>query len=207
MFSKDTFGIAIIGGKVSGNLEAIDEDLKYDITGRLHDDYVNLINEQAPGLYGKLLIQKTTSGGHHYIYRCSTIEGNLKLASRPATEEEQQKHPQEKQKVLYETRGEGGYFVFSPTQGYEVIQGSIDNIPEISPEEREILLNAARSFDQCTNEYIPSKFKPHGHFNGLSPFDDYNERCNVIALLEKFGWTTSFTKGSKTFLKLITVPS
>ena len=90
MFSKDTYGIAIIGGKVSGNLEAIDEDLKYDLTGTMHDDFVRQINAQAPGLYEKLLIQKTTSGGHHFIYRCSVVEGNLKLSSRPATEEEQQ---------------------------------------------------------------------------------------------------------------------
>lgn len=201
MFSINTFGIAIIGGKVSGNLEALDEDLKYDLSGTMHDEFISRLNEQAPGLYEKLLIQKTTSGGHHFIYRCSVVEGNLKLASRPATAEEQQKNPHEKQKALFETRGEGGYFIFAPTQGYEIIQGSIENIPLISPEEREILLSVARSFDQCPKEFTPPKYKPETNYTGLSPFNDYNQRGDVIGLLEKHGWTTAYTKGTKTFLK------
>ncbi len=201
MFSKNTFGVAIIAGSVSGNLEALDEDLKYDLTGTMHDEFVSSLNEQAPELYDKLLIQKTTSGGHHFIYRCTVVDGNLKLASRPATDEEQQKNTHEKQKVLFETRGEGGYFVFTPTQGYEIIQGNIESIVEITPEDREILLSVARSFDQCPKEFVPPKFKQESNFTGLSPFNDYNKRGDVIGLLEKHGWTTAYTKGTKTFLK------
>ncbi len=201
MFSKDTFGIAIIGGRVSGHLEALDEDLKYDITGTMHEEFVSLLREQAPGLYEKLLIQKTTNGGYHYIFRCSSIEGNLKLSSRPATEAEQQKHPQEKQKVLYETRGEGGYFVCAPTQGYEIIQGSFANIPGITPEERDILLSTARSFDQCQKEFTPTRHIPESNFTGLSSFKDYNQKADVVSLLHKHGWTTVSTRGAKTFLK------
>jgi hypothetical protein len=201
MFTKNTFGIAIIAGKVSGNIETLDEDLKYDLTGTMHEEFVALIKEQAPELYEKLLIQKTTSGGHHYIYRCSAVEGNLKLASRPATEEEKKINPKDKERTLFETRGEKGYFLFFPSPKYEVIQGNIENIPEITPEEREILLSTARSFNKCLKEFIPPKYKPDTHYTGLSPFEDYNKRTDVVALLNKYGWTIAYTKGSKTFLK------
>ena len=90
MFIKGTAAIGIIGGKVSGNLEILDEDLKYDLTGTLHDEFIERLNESAPGLYKKLLIQKTRNNGFHYPYYCEVIEGNLKLASRPASEEERQ---------------------------------------------------------------------------------------------------------------------
>ncbi|MEP7168678.1 MAG: AAA family ATPase [Bacteroidota bacterium] len=201
MFTKNTFGIAIIGGKVSGNTEALDEDSKYDLTGTMHNEFVALVKEQAPGLYEKLLIQKTTSGGHHYIYRCTAVEGNLKLASRLASEEEQKINPKEKQKALFETRGEGGYFLFAPSPKYVLIQGDFKNIPAITPEEREILFSIARSFDQCQKEYVPPKQKAETNFTGLSPFEDYNLRGDTVALLQKHGWTSIYTKGAKTFLK------
>ncbi|HRA60464.1 MAG TPA: AAA family ATPase [Bacteroidia bacterium] len=201
MFIKGTAAIGIIGGKVSGNLEILDEDLKYDLTGTLHDEFIERLNESAPGLYKKLLIQKTRNNGFHYPYYCEVIEGNLKLASRPASEEEQKAHPKEKEKTLFETRGEGGYIAAFPTPGYEIIQGSFDKIPTLTLAEREILLSVARSFNQCFKEYVPPKNKTDYVYTGLSPLVDYNQRGDVITLLEKHGWTVVFTKGAKTFLK------
>ena len=199
LFSVNTFGLAVIAGKVSGNLEVIDEDSKYDLTGTMHGEFEAQVKEQMPGLYERLFIQKTTSGGHHFPYFCETIEGNLKLASRPATEDERKTN--EKEKVLFETRGEGGYFVFAPTPGYEVIQGNIQSIPVLTPAERELLLSIARSFNQCQKEFNPPKFKTETNFTGLSSFEDYNQKADVVALLNKHGWTTVCTKGEKTFLK------
>lgn len=153
MFTQKTYGIAVVAGRVSGNLEIIDEDLKYDLTGTMHDEFEAEVKKKCPGLYERLLIQKTVNGGKHYIYRCKSIDGNLKLAVRKATAEERKNNDREVQKTLYETRGEGGYFLCVPTDGYELIQGSFENIPEISPEEREILFNAARSSDQRRNVF------------------------------------------------------
>lgn len=201
MFISNTTGIGIICGKVSGNLEVLDEDLKYDLTGTLHEEFKERLNKAAPGFYEKLLIQKTRSNGYHYLYYCEKIEGNIKLASRPASAEEQKAHPKEKEKVLFETRGEGGYIAAFPMMGYEIIQGSLDNIPFLTTAERETLLSVARSFNECFKEYIPPKSKNDYTYTGLSPFEDYNNRGDVIALLEKHGWTVAFTKGAKTFLK------
>lgn len=81
-------GVGLVCGKLSGNIEVIDIDSKYDLTGKLFDNYKRLINEVEPNLLRKLVVQKTQGGGYHFIYRCEKIEGNLKLASRPTTDAE-----------------------------------------------------------------------------------------------------------------------
>lgn len=80
--------VGLVCGSISGNVEVLDIDLKYDITGRLMHDLCKDIDEICPGLRDKFVVQKTMSGGYHFIYKCSVIEGNRKLASRPATEDE-----------------------------------------------------------------------------------------------------------------------
>lgn len=201
VFSKDTFGIAIICGRVSGNLELLDVDCKYDLTSNMWVEFATIVRELAPGLLDKLVIEKTTNNGFHLVYRCAQIEGSLKLASRPATEEEQKLNPKEKQKVLFETKGEGGYFVCAPTHGYAITNGSFDNIPEITPEEREILFQAASSFDTTPKVFTPPQQKNNFIPDGLSPFDDYNQRGDCVALLQQHGWSITFQRGAKTFLK------
>jgi hypothetical protein len=141
-------GLAIIAGKISGNIEIIDVDCKYDLTGEMMKDFSAIIKEHLPELFPNFSIAKTVNGGFHIIYRApaDSIQGNRKLASRPATRDEAAKG--DKVKVLIETRGEGGYIAAAPTAGYEWIQGSFKNIPLITAEQREILLTIARSFDQ-----------------------------------------------------------
>jgi hypothetical protein len=105
------------------------------------------------------------------------IEGNKKLAQRYATEEEQLLG--DKIKVLIETRGEGGYLAIYPTPGYELIYGSFDNIQEITPEEREVLISTAIEFNEVIKEFKPI-VKPTKVGKGTSPFEDYDDRGDVI---------------------------
>jgi len=149
--------IAMICGKVSGGLEAIDIDSKYDLAAKLAEQYFQRIKEQDQFLMKKLVIQQTPSGGYHLIFKSLECEGNLKLAQRETTEQEKEKNPGERRKVLIETRGEGGYLVCSPTPKYKIIQGDLCQVTEISLEEREILLASARSFNQVF------KTKTHRH--------------------------------------------
>lgn len=189
MFSNSRVsGIAVICGKVSSCLEVIDVDSKHDITGQLWQDYIQAITDANIELAQKLLIAKTINGGYHIYYRCETIEGNKKLASRETTAEERENNPHEKVLVLIETRGEGGYVIAAPSAGYEFIQNKPTQCPVISIEERDILLETARSFNQWHEKPIthqPTEPKQYS----LSPFDDYNDRCDIVALLEKHGWT------------------
>ncbi len=91
------------------------------------------------------------NGVHYLVYRYQTIEGNRKLARRPATEQELLANPKDKSRVLIETRGTGGYFVSYPSQGYQLIAGSMEAIPEITEEERKILLECAVALNQLND--------------------------------------------------------
>ena len=177
-------GIAIIAGAVSGNLEIIDVDCKYEVGMDLWHEYSSKIHAADKALYDKLLIVQTKSKGYHIYYRCETIEGNKKLAERPATDDEIHKNPNVKQCVLIETRGEAGYVIAPPSAGYNPIQ--LNPIPIISVDERDTLLSLARSFTQIIEQ---NKQPVISHNNDtLTTWDDYNQRGDVIALLEKHGW-------------------
>lgn len=178
-------GLAIICGAISGGLEVIDVDTKHDTTGSLWDELRGLIEDNLPELYSRLVIAQTKSGGYHIYYRCSSIAGNLKLSTKLNRE------------VLIETRGEGGYVVAPPTPGYTYIQGEPGNIPTITPEDREILFSIAKSFNEL--EEIKPKVTTSTTYNstGLSPFEDYNQRGDIVSLLESKGWKVVTQRGQR----------
>lgn len=186
-------GIAVICGAVSGNLEVIDIDCKYGIK---YENYADAIKAANPYLFSRLLIIQTKSNGYHIYYRCEVIEGNQKLAERPATDDELHQNPNAKQFVLIETRGEAGYVIAPPTDGYNNIQGNL--IPIISIDERDLLLTIARSFTQII-EQVRQPRLPNNN-DTITTWDDYNKRGDVIALLEKHGWTVTKKDGDKSLL-------
>ena len=191
--------IGIVSGKVSGNLEMIDIDAKYDITGTMYEDYCKEIPEI---LFKKLVIQSTQNGGYHFIYRCKVIEGNQKLSQRGTTEEEKKVNPHEKCKVLFETRGEGGYFLSQPSKGYKIIQGKLSEIQEISEIEREYLLELARTFNTYEEPmYTPREVILAEKSFTISPFDDFDNKCDVPSLLVEHGWTIARNTNDVFFMK------
>jgi len=188
-------GLAVICGGVSNGLEVIDVDCKYGIN---FDEYANEIKKCNPRLYNRLYIVKTKSNGYHIYYRCEVIEGNQKLANRPATQEELHDNPNVKEFVLIETRGEGGYVIAPPTEGYKIIQGQ--QIPLISVEDRDLLLTIARGFNLIfETQKIPASNESASY--GLTPWDDYNQRGDVNEVLTKNGWTYVGQSGERMFYK------
>lgn len=220
---KDRWGVGLVCGVPSGNIECIDVDVKYDLTGKMFENYKRLIHEIDDKILPKLVVQKTMSGGYHLIYRCRTIVGNTKLANRPTTTEEREftykknfeaeikkgkdeiaakkvaekARDGDKVRVLFETRGIGGQFVCHPTPGYEFVFGDIQSISEITPEERDVLFGVAMQFNSVVEEYSTPKYKTE-KTKGLSPFDDYNERGDIVGLLQDHGWKVVGQKGKKT---------
>lgn len=183
--------VGIICGKISGNLEVIDIDIKNDPELRIFEDYFDLIPIE---LKNRLVTQFTPNKGWHIIYRCqeAEIEPNQKLALHTD------------QSVLIETRGEGGYFCTNTTQ-YHFIQGIFDLedleivIPVITAAEREFLLDAARSL----NRYFetPKLLKNGNHFSYNEPaINDFNNKYQGTELLLKNGWTITHEDDEKFYL-------
>jgi len=136
----DRCGLGIIGGSISRNLEILDFDDPE--TAKAFGELVE--RDGRTELTGRLPLVRTPADGFHLYFRCqSTVEGNLKLALDGNGD------------VQIETRGEGGYVVApgSPPKchelekPYELKRGDLGNIPTITADEREFLLNTARSLN------------------------------------------------------------
>lgn len=188
-------GIAVICGKVSGNLEVIDIDTKNDVTGTL---YQTIVDNIPDSLLSKLKIVQTKSGGYHFYYKCAKIEGNQKFAMRAATESELKHTPHLSQVVLIESRGEGGYVIAPPTSGYKLISEN-KKIQSIEESEREMLLEILRSFNEIIEPTVCVPKERTG-FN-KKPWEDYNERADVVALLTSHGWTRVSENAERIYFK------
>lgn len=176
-------GLAVVCGSVSGGLEVIDFDLKYATW-----DVYKAVKELIPfSIYKKIHIVRTKSHGYHWYYRCEVIDGNQKLASRLPTPVEAKSNPHIKNYCIIETRGEGGYVVAPPTEGYSIEQ---DGINVITSDERDALMEVLRSFNEVVEEvHIEAHNRPDAKVFSVSPFDDFNKRGDVSDILLKHGWT------------------
>ena len=177
----DTEGIAIVCGCVSMNLEVIDVDKKNDTKGKLVQRVKLAITTEMPGLFERLHIVKTPTGGAHFYYRCPKIESNQKLAQVYVAEEGVQK-----KKVIIETRGEGGYVVAPPSIDY--IIAVYNDIPIITPEERDVLHSVCRSFDETYDDLYSDEREAVKETLLGTPYQDYNCRGDIVELLQRHGW-------------------
>lgn len=189
--------IGLVCGEVSGNILVIDVDCKYDLTGKLYTDLKELIENSKEGLFNKFQVNATVNGGFHLIFKTESKPiGNKKLASRLATEQEQEKG--DKVKVLVETRGEGGYICYPPMDGYSILK---DGFETINDDELDIVLSCCRSFNQIEEKEVEYHRKIDNSNYVNSPFDDYNNRGDCVQELLNNGWKLVFEKGENIHLK------
>jgi hypothetical protein len=204
LFDK-SYGIAIIAGKVSKNLICIDVDLKYDITGTLMPRLKDRLIEAIPDFFQRAVLQQTQSGGYHLIFRCdehTTIPGNKKLAMRNSTPDELAEDRKNNTKlsrserVLIETRGEGGYFLVTPTPNYTLKKNSFDTIGIFTSDELDAVFATCRSFsetfyEETTIDIPKAKIVQQRASNEISPWDDYNNKTDGVDLLITYGWSST----------------
>jgi len=139
-FSNGHSALCVLTGEVSDRTELID----FDNGGELFERWCDKVRAAAPGLLERLVLSKTQSNGRHAAYRHDAeVCGNLKLAQRRLNDG--------KVVTLIETRGEGGLFLCAPTDGYELIQADLCDLPVLTEAERDVLLQAAWEL----NEYLP----------------------------------------------------
>ena len=192
-FTKDSTGqtvtyekLGVVTGAVSSGLTVVDVDCKYDLSGHLWRDLQNQIARYIPEFFQQMVVAKTVSGGYHIYLRCEVIAANQKLAQRPTTEAEQKGNAKDKVRVLIETRGEGGFVIAPPSDGYQWMQGNQTTIPVISADTYEALFEICKTFNEVAPKqkvYVPS-------LNGKARVgDDYNERADIADILAEAGWT------------------
>lgn len=191
-------GLALVTGY--NNVTCVDVDCKHDISGKLFEYLSAALGEP---IMEKVCLNKTVNGGYHLIFRCSKVEGSLKLASRPSARDEKMLSFSEalsegadidtafktglndKNRVLIETRGVGGYCLIPPSKGYSRIGGKIQ---EITVEEYDFIMDTCRSF----NTYVKpvANFVGRGSFGSENIFSTINKEFDVLSYLDKNGWTS-----------------
>ena len=196
MFRKDC-GVGIVAGEVSGNLEVLDVENEAPFA-----EFCELVREHDPTLIDLLPRVETPSGGHHLFYRCEEIAGNQKLAMKAGMKG----NPDE---VLFETRGQGGYVltINSPAEcheerkPYRLVHGRLTQIPRITPAERSLLFDCARSFNQIRKEKREPKsvIAKNGNGNGPRPGDVFAERVSWREVLQPHGWVCVGTRGEESY--------
>lgn len=202
-------GIGLVTGKVSGNVEALDCD-RYEI-------FLTFGNIMR-GIGQDLLLDRLLAGyqdrsprGAHTLWRCETIEKNLSLATRYDLDAHGNIQRNAKGKALtkglIETRGEGGYLVIPPSHGrthpsgepYVQVSGGLSTIATISPEERKIILDVARSLTEVQDDKKQEKtdHTQHKENGGTRPGDIFNARATWEEILEPHGWVKVYDHAGK----------
>lgn len=204
------YGLALIMGKVSGNLEML------ELEGRAcNEASLSAIREacEARGIGAKWARfldegyqEESPNGGIHFIYRVHgrDVPGNEKVARRPATLAELAENPLDKTKVLAETRGEGGYVIVAPTSGkchpsgkpWTIIPGSKPgNVLSLTWETRCMIHEAIReALDEPleSNLPVPASASLPGTLVGTGHiWDEWDRTAHFPTLLRERGWTSS----------------
>ena len=178
-------------GAVSGSMECLDFDSR-----DAFEAFGVLAVELIPDIWERLCAYgERTPNGQHLFWRCETIEGNLKLA-HDATG-----------KAVIETRGEGGFVIVGPSYGTVhpsgepyVADGSMGDIPTLTPDERDAVLTLARSMDER-----PRKEAQEAHHISVSPGagerpgDIYVARMQWGDVLVPHGWQFIRRLGSQSY--------
>jgi KaiC/GvpD/RAD55 family RecA-like ATPase len=175
--------IAVVCGGVSGGITAID----FDDKGSKFQEWGNRVKMVYPELPDRFYVQKTPSGGWHVVFRSSLKIENRKLACKKG---------EKGITVLIETRGEGGYFLVAPSEGYVSKKGDITLLETITEEQAEALILIGESLNEYVKEEPVAANIPMVK-NGITPFDDYDSKNTPIDLLEKHGWKTVGNHGDK----------
>lgn len=174
------WGLGIVCGEVSGGLEVLDLD-----GGAFAEQFDAAIKANAPGLFERLTIEQSPSGGRHYAYRCDEIDGNSVIAKTTA-ELPGHKRGLDGLTALIETRGAGGYIVVYPTRGYCLIQGTWDALPTLTREERNLLWGCAAMFDESDKAQAVQTLEPK---KPELKQVDADKAAEIVDLLQRHGWT------------------
>lgn len=201
-FGNGHTGLGIITGAISGNLEMVEAEGRAVAADLVSEAEEIAKNSGLQELWNRICdgyFEITPSGGYHWLYQCDEpVTGNQKLAQRPGAESSGRE-------VLFETRGEGGFVVVSPTSGnihpeggkWERLSGTPKTIAKITAAEREAFLSIFRALDQMP-KHEPQEVRERYHNTDgtISTGDDYNQRETWDNILIPQGWKKAHRKAS-----------
>jgi hypothetical protein len=181
--------------------ETIDVDTKHDPDKTLTDDFMANVTERFP----EIRINKTQSGGYHVIYSCEYVGANKELArlffdkdGKPIythtyqTEGFKNKYTA---KAIIETRGAGGYILYPPSEGYEIVNGG--KITTLTLAERNELMDLARSYNLIiSNQPTQKQSQKTLNNEGERAGDWFNANNSVLDMLISQGWKVSSDRGN-----------
>ena len=167
-----TTGIGIVTGY--NNLEVIDIDLKVLNSLKEQQDFwhelLGMCRDNIDDFDNKFVIYKTINNGYHILYRCQTIEGNLKIAKLKGLKE-----------AIIETRGVGGYVFIYDNQ---ISKRSYNDIQEVSILDRECLIDICKTYNYTGDQPIfEHKILPKEQEDKISVWQDYNDKTSIFDLL------------------------
>ena len=171
----DTIGYGIVAGKVSGNLEVIDVDVKnwQGIDAMLFSD----LKAIYPHIFDKLRITQTPSKGFHIFYKIldHEPEGNRKFAWKEDAKE-----------AAIESRGSNGYVVAASQMGYKVVKDK--PIPTITWTERCSIIAICEGYNQKKKIVSITPTNITSDYYTENPFDHYNSSPTAENVLTDNGW-------------------
>lgn len=166
---EEGYSLGCVCGKVSGGLLVLDFD-KQDYWPQWCNAVGNAF--ENPDFWKVFPVVRTKKGTHLYL-RCDKAPAS-EVLSRDADN-----------KIIIETRGEGGYVVFPEGHpDYELQCGSFEEIPVVDAQTLDFLLGMARVYD-CK---MQSAFVDQEHVGKGKPGDDYANRTDWEDILGNHGW-------------------
>lgn len=130
-FGADHFGLAILTGEPSDNLEVIEIDDKAygsDLSIKVMTQF-----KSCPALRGILWGMVQTPYGFQILYRCAKAGHNQRLANLGA-------------ETVIQLKGTGSFSITTPTPGFVGVQ--IQEIPVITDTQRAMILSILRAWDK-----------------------------------------------------------
>jgi putative DNA primase/helicase len=211
----DITGIGMLTGSVSGNVEMLEAESQAVAEG-LHKVFLDSLPYE---LHEKIntYVEKSPTGGIHWLYRVASEEnlsgeknysgppvaGNTKLARRPAPE------LPNKVRVLFETRGEGGWTVLAPSGGpthpsgkpWVILSGKPGVLPTLTRSEVRFVHTVIAAFDEMpapdvVDKHVP--IQPKAAADPDTPGNDFARRTTWAEILEPHGWRVVRTRGDIT---------
>jgi hypothetical protein len=175
-----SWGIAC--GAVSGNLVTLDFDEKH-YPGLYELWYAKLSVDQK-AIVDSCYKNNTRNHGTHLRYRTETSQPTIKLSKRYEFNNELQK---EEIVTTSEVRGEGSYALIPPSAGYQPLQGDLLDLPLVTDEMHEELIDILRTFDEIKEESA----KPSSTDNN-SPSNKFNELATWQEILGPHKWVEDY---------------